>query len=399
MIRAGVCTRTSEGSLFQLRFAYFWDFTAVRQNLIRKKLTTKTTMYPSRIVMLTLVVLVLMISGAHLCESEPITALKTVHPYSPNMNVSQGEIYALYYVQFLQLFKMNPFNARPSPVGPPVTKGDQILAQQQSDIDYKNQIFYTTTFNRTSNRVELLGLSLQSGLIVRRIDMLVDARTPLVGLGQLVIVDQNTGGVFVVGTTRQLQTQNKIVLLKVSPDFSQIVKLTEMTAFLASAGANGFDPVNHILWLDLYPTRSSPIDYLYAFDGTTGQLWTQVENRYHMQTMEFDPMTGLMIGLGLVNAANNTYTRALVTLDSVRFQLLTGAVIEGNYFMIQAPLGPINVVSRKMYCMMQVNGATINDPYDLLTIDLNHGRILHKVTLTPDVPIPWQMQVFNKRWE
>ncbi|EFC43133.1 predicted protein [Naegleria gruberi] len=289
----------------------------------------------------------------------------------------------------VQLFSVNASDASFNPVGPPnQAAGQSIMAQQLSDIDEVNKIFYVLSLNSTNNRVYLLGMSLKSGEIVRNI-LLPIVETYWVGFGQSLVVNQNNGDVYVVG---QESMNAKFVLLSINYETSQITKLNEMQELIAIGSICGFDPKNNILWLEFAKNRSGVAEYdLYAFEPKSGKLITTIVNTELMQTMEFDRKTGVMIGIGLKQLSKTAFQRTIVTLDGSTFKMKTILNVQGNYVELNDIMGPIDYVNRILYCLMRPAAAKV---FDFLMIDLDSGAILNKVNMLGK-RTPWNLQFLN----
>ena len=306
-----------------------------------------------------------------------------IHSFSIHTNnpLRGGQLFGMYAQPNLQLYTINPETAHPSPIGT-FAASNESIAQQLSDIDPVRGIYYVLTMNLTSSGVQLIGLSVESGKIVRNV-ILPLVETIWIGAGQSVTVDPKTGNVLISGQTAP---NSPVVILKVSPDNS-VTKLYEFSPDLVVGSISGFDPKYNILYLE-YIRNKTHLE-LHAFDGTSGRPLGIIENTVIMQTMAFDAKRQLMVGIGLEQVSETKFQRTLVSLNSKTFTLQKEHDIEGDFIIMDAIMGPIDYVNRKLYCMMSPEQS---QPFTFLTIDLDSGVILNKVT---SPKLPWSIEVLN----
>jgi len=92
-----------------------------------------------------------------------------------------------------------------------------------------------------------------------------------------------------------------------------------------------------------------------------------------METMDYDPVTDLMWGIGL-ELSDNTYRRTVVALDSKSGNFTTYYYIP-DYFIIEGGEGAINYNNHTYYGVLQKDGPVDKTPYDLVAIDMASGQI------------------------
>lgn len=90
----------------------------------------------------------------------------------------------------------------------------------------------------------------------------------------------------------------------VIPDVKQAPLLT----------ASAVDPMHNVFWTQVMDDSSGQLTNV-AVDLASGQL-TFVPNTLILQTMDFDPKRGCIVGLGLNVYGPKNFSRTLVALDS-----------------------------------------------------------------------------------
>lgn len=89
-------------------------------------------------------------------------------------------------------------------------------------------------------------------------------------------------------------------------------------------GISGYDPKNNVLWIEFGTGKSVSSSLLYLslsslslfrFNLNNGTQ-SSIPNNLNMETMDYDPVSGLMVGVGLQVVSPTNYFRVFLTLDS-----------------------------------------------------------------------------------
>jgi len=231
--------------------------------------------------------------------------------------------------------------------------------------------------------VQLIGLSLLTGKLVSSTRLPFAPQT-FIGVGQTCNVIPASGDVLVSGRDG---VRNLHQILRVTPK-------TGNTSLIASIGdvdvlgaASAFDPANNILWIQL--GVGAGID-LFGFNVDSKQQVFQLSDTLNMETMNFDPVTRLIYGVGLKVVSQTEYYRILMTLDSKTGKYNEIGKIPG-YYIIEGGVGALNPAAREIYCFLQKTGSS-SQPFLLLTISMTDASVKHNpVGCVNPANCPWSI--------
>jgi len=248
------------------------------------------------------------------------------------------------------------------PVGKPL--GAELTGQQLSTVDPVNNVIYAVGFNSTSNNVNLVGMDLKGSQILNI--PLPFGQEVFVGVGQAVDFNSNTGEVLVSG--RDPATGNKHHVLSVNPKTRQISSITVIGDQDVLGGAAAYDAKNNVYWLQ-FSTNNDII--LVRVDLATGNQ-VIVPNPLNLETMDYDPTNGVILGVGLKVDSPTNYYRVMLSLDSTTNKFTVMGQIPG-YFIINSCEGAIDDTNRKYYSMLQPVGQ--KKPFQLVEYDLTSNTV------------------------
>jgi len=314
---------------------------------------------------------------------------------------------------------MDPSTAKVTPVGSPLAYEAQ--AQQLSVVDSKNNLFYMIGFNQSTQLVHLIALNLQTAAIVSE-TKLPFLEAVFVGVGQSINIDPSSGDLFLSGRDPVDQLHH---LYRYSPKTHQIKYITKIGDIDVMGGSSEYDPVAQILWLtyalnDTTGARRNKQRYyngipassrrltgagtnkqmnnvnnmeidLVGINVNTGNVVHQIKNTLYLETMNYDPVTGLIVGIGLQVYSSTNYTRILMTLNSK-----TGAtkVISelSDYFIIDASISAFNAKTRLLYAILQPKEPE-DAPFELVCVNVNTGKVVShpQVNLQEEAQAPWSL--------
>lgn len=198
-------------------------------------------------------------------------------------------------------------------------------------------------------------------------------------------------------------------MYRFNPVSGEIKYITKIGDIDVIGGASCYDPINQILWLTYainttttvnshnkrgvhYPHNDIFID-LFGFNVNTGKLVYQIQNTNNLETMNFDPVTGLIYGIGLQVFNETSYQRVLMTLNSKTGKLQIVKSIPG-YFIINGSLAALNVKQRILYTVLQPMTTEEDTPFELVAVDINKGTLLThpQIDSKDSSQTPWSLQ-------
>jgi len=266
------------------------------------------------------------------------------------------------------LVSIDPRTAYQRPIG--TTINTELEAQQLSSIDAANNLIYIVGLNTTTAGVNLIGVDLTTGRQRYQI-ALPFASSAFVGVGQIVEVDTNSGEVYVAGRDPQKGNQHHVV--SVNPKSGAITSIVVIADGDVLGGISGFDPKNQVLWIE-YATNNGQAISLVRVDLKT-RTYATYPNPINLETMDFDPVQGVFVGIGLQVDSPTSYYRVFLTLDSTTNQFRVVSKIPG-YFIIRAAEGALDYVGRKYYSILQPVGKS-TAPFQLVEYDMKSNTVMN----------------------
>jgi len=262
----------------------------------------------------------------------------------------------------VELVEIDPITYYQQPIGRPLND-TYAQAAGVSAIDTKQNIFYVVGLNRVTGSYDLVGISLVDGSVALRLE-LPFAKREYIGLGQYVDVDVNTGDVIVAGHTTTDGTTHQI--FRIVPNTQNITQLGEFDGKDMIGGRSAIDYVNGSVYYEHHqPGKEGYV--LVRFDLNSGQVESAVAVQYYLQTLEFDPKTGLIVGFGL---DENLY-RVLVKYDPSSQEFTKGPIIP-DYGVLLNSLSAIDVQERRLFGLLRSNGTT----GFLVSVDIDSGTLV-----------------------
>jgi len=289
-----------------------------------------------------------------------------------------------------QLVSIDPATAVTTNIGTGIDSDYD--AQGLATIDDKNGIFYLIVTD-SENNVLLIGLSLDDGTVTKQIPLPFSAGG-FIGVGQSVNIDPTSGDIFVSGRDPSVNNQHRIYRIDMAT--GTLTPLATV-AFIDVLGASSvYDPKNKVLWL-MFGTNTSI--NLFGYNVTNGKLlWNINDDVYNLETMDFDPETGLIYGIGL-KVINDSYaSRTVVTLNSATGEFNVIAVIDKDQFwIIDGGASALDWTNRVLYCYLQPRGPESN-PFDLVGVDMATGKLVNgaPAACTDPGACPWSLEYHNE---
>jgi len=255
------------------------------------------------------------------------------------------------------------------PVGIPLKS--EFAGPQLSSIDAANNILYLVGYNATISAVNLVGISLETGLPLLSIPLPFTATG--FGFGQTCDFNVNTGQVLVSG--RDPNKGNYHHIVSVDPKSKVITSVAVVGDFDLPGGASTYDAKNNVIWIQ-FLTAGTIMNV--RVDVATGTI-ANVANTFSLETMDFDPKTGLIYGVGLQVDSPTSFYRVILTLDSTTNKFTVVASIPG-YYDIRPAESAIDLDGRKYYTLLKPIGHSAL-PFQLVEFDLNTNMVTNHPTV------------------
>jgi len=284
----------------------------------------------------------------------------------------------------VQLIQIDPATAKSVTLGVPVPS--ELQAQSLASFDKLNNIYYFVGFNTTTSQTQLVGLSV-TGTIGFTYDLPFPA-TPFIGIGQYVAVDPKSSDVIVIGITQPPSTHT---ILRVDTDFPHEHKTLGSFDALDVLGAfSAYDGNNDRIYVEVANAETNNINIL-GFNAHTGKLEQTLDDIYIVETLAWDPKSGLLYGIGLnVSDDGESFQRSLVSLDgkSGKFQVLA---LLPEYRIISASISTFDPVGRILYSFL-TKGEDL-DTFYLVGVNVDTGKVVSSPqACANDAECPWSIE-------
>jgi len=279
-----------------------------------------------------------------------------------NPPVVDGNIYAFNNVSIISI--LNPTTGIITPFGPQMHQNTGSVS-----IDNTNQLLYTVVFNESQSAMQLLGLSLSTGNVVYNIDLKIEYSNSV----DTCDVDPSTGDVLVLGAS-QIST-DIFQLIRVTPSKGTIQTIQTYKSWgQYIPGSHCYDWGNEMLWIQFF---GSTAIFSYGIDVNTGEvvynLTQSKTDKAFMQTMDFDPVSGLVYGIGLqVDIENQTSSVVVMTVNSQTGKYDVVGTVHGWGFALG--MSGLDTTGRILYTYLQHDLQPFAEPFFVVSIDLSTGK-------------------------
>jgi len=240
--------------------------------------------------------------------------------------------------------------------------------------------------NLTSSVVALVGISLNSGSVVS-VTRLPFTEEVFVGVGQFVAADSTNGDVYVAG--RMASAGNNIQVFRVrggtvSPPIATLPATIDVLG-----GASTLDPVNHIMILEV-AVNTTEISIQFALVNVNTGSVTFVQNPNILESLNFDPKSGLIYGFGL-DVSTGQLLRTVVTLNAATkvFNVLGRVNIPP---IISADVTAFDPVNRILYGFFSQDGSS---NFELDGVNVASLQVVSNPDACPnDAACPWSIEYY-----
>eukprot|EP00051_Salpingoeca_urceolata_P031321 m.11184 g.11184 ORF g.11184 m.11184 type:complete len:335 (-) comp3949_c0_seq1:245-1249(-) len=271
-------------------------------------------------------------------------------------------------------------------------------ADELSAIDGQRGVYYIVGYNFTTAKPNLLGLDLDTGA-TRTSAPLPFAESGFVGVGQTVDVDPESGDVFLSG---RLTATGPHHLLRFDPRDGKHSSIVEIGGIDVLGGDSAYDPITKQALL-MYGVNHSgviSIDF-FAVDvanKTIKKLPETFKNGHNLESLDYDEKTGYIYGTSTKPNSSGGFERYVGYVNPAEWQFREVGSIE-HYPMEYAGIAALNPKARELFLIMQEAGKTPSDPFNLLSVNIDTGKIVRAPEFcTLGVPnatmpdCPWTME-------
>jgi hypothetical protein len=159
-------------------------------------------------------------------------------------------------------------------------------------------------------------------------------------------------------------------------------------------GFSAYDSNNNVLYFELFDEDTNTFN-IFGIDAIGGKTINQIPDSddYDLESLDFDPKTGLFYGIGLNFTNDEQHRRTLLSLNGKTGEIRQVAVIPG-FFIISSSISAIDVQGRRLFAFLSPVGD--NDSFDLVTINFDTGKVLYSPqACAEDAECPWDIQYYN----
>jgi len=239
--------------------------------------------------------------------------------------------------------------------------------------------------NTTLRISQVIGISTKDGGVVFKYD-LPFVETNVVGDGQYIALDPNTGQIIAIGRTDAVGTHQ---ILRIDPvsKTNKVIGTFVLQDFVA--GSATYDGANNIIVLACYNTSNSY--NIQGYNAYTGKLEFAIENTVSAETFAWDPKTGLVYGLGLF-IKNITYgSRSVISID-VKNKLITTLFMLDDYFSIFASSSTFDPTNRILYSFLAKRKSAV---FDLVGVNVDTGVVVSAPSAGKNKECPYSIEWDN----
>jgi len=273
-----------------------------------------------------------------------------------------------------------------------ITIGDKIenitQAQSLATIDNARGIFYFVGYDNVKLQTVLIGLLLKDGSIASNVVLPLESYF-YVGAGQTCDVDPNTGDVIVTGRDASKDDDHNV--LRVNPSTLSIKSLNTFPGTDILGGFSAYDSIHNLEYLEM---SKDGVLTIYAYNTVSGELASQrkVSTLFNIQTLVFDPTSGLFYGIGR-NTSSGDAVRTLLSYNGITGEYKQISALPG-YYLIKAGETTLDVKGRRLFVFM----THVNDQnnYELVSINIDSGKIIASIPACADAAVcPWNVEYYN----
>jgi len=285
------------------------------------------------------------------------------------------------------LLKIDPQTFDVVNVGKPMPS--ILQSEGLASIDNVRSLFYFVGYDLDKDETQLISLFLENGTV--QSTLVLPFESPLiVGIGNYCDVDPNTGDVIVTGRDATVNGDHNI--LRINPNTKKITPLNHIDDIDVLGGFSAYESIKNIEYIELYENDTFVI---YGFNAVTGEVVSRFENTrdYYMESLDFDPKTGLLFGVGFSVKNDDNNRRTLLSLNGKTGEFKQLAVLPGYYYILGSE-SALDVQGRRLFTFL----APFDDQetFHLVGVNIDTGKILYAPTACLDeAECPWNIEYFS----
>lgn len=303
-----------------------------------------------------------------------------------------------------QSFVLSRFydNASHVPIGSEYL--DDLVTDGLSDLDAATATYYylDQRWNTSINNWQIrhTGASIATGQVTSTCPVPFPETEPI-GSGQLMAWDSDNNRL-IAGGPLNPGGNNSYGIGYIDPNtcaWNQIA-VFDLPSVLSNQGAVAYCPTSKTLFMELGDESLQ----LWSVNMVTGAVASKAlpDQCNGLQTLDYDPVTGKLYGIGLIPHGGQNVSRAIVSLDCVSQDVSIVGAVPG-YTTQYGAVATLDVASRGLYWIGQEANASDYDPFYLIKNSIVDGSVLSvsdslicQFQRAPKfVPCPWSLQYYN----
>jgi hypothetical protein len=280
-------------------------------------------------------------------------------------------------------------------IGAPLA--NDLQAQQLSTIDEAAGVLYAIFYDDTTDKPMFTGVSLATGKVVSSVPVPF-AESSFVGVGQLCAWEPRQKALIAGG---QLANASHVIGLvdPVSGAWTHLATLNS-TYLDVLGGASAFASSTGELLFQLGVGDTINIFALNTQTGAVQQYTQDFDGGHDIVTMDYDPTTGDVFGLGIM-AAGSSIERTVTRLHTGNYTIsLVGKV--PDYTIESGGIAALNVASRTLYWIGQKSGGNPGTaPFYLIGNSIVNASVVSVsagALCTSDPGCPWSLEYLNAKF-
>jgi hypothetical protein len=271
----------------------------------------------------------------------------------------------------------------------------EVLAQQLSTIAENENKFFFVSFNLYSNAAELLGLDISTGNVVNNVSYPF-ADGSFIGVGQQIAYDPLSHQVICGGQTSN-QTHEVGIIDPATGAYSNVATISS-TYIDVLDGAVEYDPQSQTLLMEIGVNDTIDLVSINMQDGSYKFWGMNYTSGMDLESLNFDPVSGFIIGLGIGNDSNGNLVRYMNRFDA-KNGVFEEIGIVSEFTIMSGGIAALDYNTRTLYWIGILSNATnpASAPLYLVGLDLDTAAVKSSAYLCSSDPVcPWALEYYGK---
>lgn len=300
------------------------------------------------------------------------------------------QLYAM--AENVQLGTVNPLTGAFTGIGG-IYGSQEAQAQQLSALDNERGIFYIIGYNLTISAPNLLGWSLSDGsIVVNR--PLPFGEMSFIGVGQQMAYDPVTDQILVGGQMGS-SGAHCVGFINIATGAFHNITCLPGTYLDVLGGSSAFDPVSGTFLIMLGTTHNIFTFAVNVRTANVTKLRQDPAAGLFLDTLNWDIPMQSLVGMGITVNSTGGYVRTVLRMDPITGKYKTVGEVPA-FTIISGGISALNINGRILYWIGQKTGASMNDPFYIIGVDIDTAAVSSSAKLCPnDAACPWSLQYNN----